>query len=268
VIGIRSVWACVALARWVIIGCLATVAVLAVAQPWWIDRSLALARYLLPLAPVVLLCISVGAIQCAEFAATRMRWHGTASNALVGAFVIALVATLWETGPFDELLRRPNSYTQHSYFQYDYRRETNLVRLGLALYPASGFWKTLAAKDAGSLTVAVAPFRYSTYEWPAPIWESESRQRVIPAFVWGTCEKQRHGEVPPAKGFHLANAVHLADAWSGFPQRVDYLAFYYGPRWPDVSPRMPHCEAWMRERLGAPAYEDGTLIAWHNPTLP
>jgi hypothetical protein len=266
ILGCRRVLASIAIARWVVVGEIFTVVALVIARPWWVDRPLAFARYLLPLTPVILLCISAGLAVCVAGAARLFRLPGTWSQRIQVVGALALVVALWLTGPFDEILRYPNSYTQHSYFQYDYRRDVNPVRLGQATFPASRFWGTLASRPPGSITVAVAPFRYSTYEWLGPPWEIESRQRVIPAFVWGTCERSRHGEVPPKSGFNLRNAVHLVDAWSGFHQRVDYLAYYRGPKWNNVSPPMPHCEAWMREHLGPPAYEDDALVVWQNPS--
>lgn len=264
-IGARRTWESVTIARWIVIGALITVLALFIAKPWWIDRSLALARYLLPLAPVVLLCACMGLMACVDAAMRLAPPPVRASHIPALIAMSACFALWWRTGPYDELLRYPNSYTQHSYFQYDYRKENNPVRIGQAAFPASTFWSTLASGKAGSVTVAVAPFRYSTYEWPAPLWEIQSRQRVIPAFVWGTCEPWRHGEVPPRQGFDLKNAVHLIDAWSGFSQQVDYLAYYKSPRWNNVSPPLPQCEAWMREHLGRPTHEDDALIVWRNP---
>jgi hypothetical protein len=232
-------------------------------KPWWVDRPLAFARYLLPIVPVLLLSLASGLSRLATALSSRAPPSvvGWLPAALAGAAVVAWLPTT----PIAETLRRPNSYTQHSYIQYDYREDRNPVRIGQALFPASAFWKTLASAPAGSLTVAVAPFRFSTYEWPAPIWEAESRQRVIPAYVWGACEKERYGEVPPGEDFPFRNAVHLAGGWYDLRQRVDYLAYYRGPRWSNVSPLMPQCEAWVRERFGRPFHEDAALIVWKNP---
>jgi hypothetical protein len=126
----------------------------------------------------------------------------------------------------------------------------------------SSFWSTLSTHPAGSVTVAVAPFRYATYEWPGPKWEEDSRQRVIPAFVWGACSGPRHGEVPPAdQRFRFRNAIHLAQPQGWPAHHVDYVAYYRGPM-TDTFEAAPECEAWMRKHLGKPVHEDAALVVW------
>jgi hypothetical protein len=164
--------------------------------------------------------------------------------------------------PLAELLERPNSYTQHSFYQRDYRIGQNPIRASLHDYPVSPFWATLSSAPPGTITVAVAPFRYSTYEWPAPLWERESRQRVIPAYLWGTCEATLHGEVPPDARFRFRNAVHVKDRDKLSSAGIDYLAFYKTTAVSGRSAPKPHCESWMREHYGAPHHEDAALVIW------
>ena len=264
-VGAHRVWTESAVARWVIGGSLLTIAILLVTKPWWVDRPLAFARYLLPLLPVILLGIARGLVVIVESVSRKAALRpGPTRLASIAAGALVLAAWL-PTTPIAETVHRPNSYTQHSWFQYDYRTDRNPVRRGLAAFPASRFWDTLAAEPPGSLAIAVAPFQYSTYEWPGPLWEQKSHQRVIPAFVWGACESKRYGEVPPGEGFRFANAVHLVDPWASPHRRVDFVAYYKGPQWDNVSPPMPACEAWARERLGPPFHEDAALVVWKRP---
>jgi Dolichyl-phosphate-mannose-protein mannosyltransferase len=264
-IGMRGVWAASPTARWVLLGSVITTAVLLVTKPWWVDRSPAFARYLLPIVPVILLSVSAGLVASADAAAELANAPQSLRTFAAVVAIAACLALWWPASPWGEILHFPNSYTEHSYFQYDYRKDRNPIRSGQAEYPSSPFWAGLAARPPGSLTIAVAPFRYSTYKWPAPIWERESRQRVIPAYLWGTCVDHRFGEVPPGRSFHFRNAVHVVDAWSGFAQRIDYLAYYRGPQWINGSLPARACEDWMRKRLGAPFFEDGALVVWKNP---
>jgi len=267
-VGAHRVWTESVLARWVIGGSLLTIAILLVTKPWWVDRPLAFARYLLPLLPVILLGIARGLVLVVE-AASRQAGLRPGATGIASIVAGALVFAAWlPTTPIAGTLHRPNSYSQHAWFQYDYRTERNPVRRGLAGFPASGFWDTLAGEPPGSLTIAVAPFQYSTYEWPGPLWEMQSRQRVIPAYLWGTCVARRYGEVPPGEGFRFANAIFLRDPWSSPYRRVDFVAYYKGPRWENVSPPLPACEAWARERFGPPFHEDEALVVWKRPDEP
>lgn len=261
-VGFRTAWSSSPVIPWILTGTALTVAALLIARPWWVDRPLAFGRYLLPLLPVILLAISAGVVRTGDAATLLLRRSRPTHGAWVLAVVPLLLLGWWQYTPYPDLLRRPNSYTQHSYFQLDYRTAKNPIRRGLPNYPASPFWAMLASAAPGTLTIAVAPFHYATFEWPAPIWERASGQRIIPAFLWGTCEKSRHGEVPPDEGFRLDNAIHVLHAQSSSAPHIDYIAYYKGPQWQDFSPHMPHCEAWMRRRFGVPYHEDPALIVW------
>ena len=265
--GWTRVWRAVAFARWASLGLALTVLSLLAARPWWVDHPLAFARYLLPAVPLLLLAVSAGVVRIADrLCATVGRGRGPAAWTLAAAG--SLVAALWLTSPTPEILRRPNSYAQDSYFQYDYREETNGARLGAEGISLSPFWATLAASPPGSLTIAVAPFRYATYEWPAAIWERESRQRVVPAYLWGTCVESRHGEVPPDRRFAFRNAVHLRDRAELARRGIDYLAYFRPKLRPGISAPLPECEAWVREHYGPPDYADDALLVWRIRALP
>jgi hypothetical protein len=122
----------------------------------------------------------------------------------------------------------------------------------------------LASAPPGTLTVAVAPFQYATYEWPAPLWERASGQRAIPAYLWGACATSRHGEVPTDARFRFRNAIHVVEPSEWRANRVDYIAYSkIPPQFMDPSP--PECEAWMRRRFGPAYYEDIGLIVWKVP---
>lgn len=264
-LGSVAIWKASPIVRWIVLGSALTFAALLASKPWWVDRPLAFARYLLPALPVILLAVSAGLVASADAATRVLGMKGRSHPAVVLAVACVAIAVWWPHSPHGEVLRTPNSYTQHSFFQYDYRVDENPIRIGLPTFPASGFWATLASFPPGSITIAVAPFRYSTYEWPAPLWERASGQRVIPAYLWGTCEPTRYGEVPPDERFHFDNAVHVANGWASAARPVQYLAFYRSPAWEGVSAPMPDCEAWLRQRFGTPFHEDEALIVWKNP---
>lgn len=260
-IGTPMVWRALPIARWMSLGIALTVLALLVTRPWWVDRPLAFARYLLPAVPLLLLFVSVGIVRAADGLQTFVR-KGGPNQLWTAVIAVPFLAACWITSPTPEILHQPNSYTQDSYFQYDYRKERNDVRVGMPTLPASAFWASLANEPAGSLRIAVAPFRYATYEWPAPLWERDSHQRVMPAYVWGTCETTRHGEVPLDGRFRFRNAAHLKERSNLLVQRIDYLAYYLTQPREAYSPPLPHCEAWVREHYGPPDYADAALLVW------
>jgi hypothetical protein len=262
IVGFTAAWKSSPIVRWIGLGIVFTAGLLAVTQPWWVDKPLALARYSLPALPIALLAISAGIVKAGDAIASRLppKVNATAWG-MTG--VVLLLAAWVTTTPYSETLRRPNSYTQHSYFQFDYREAANPVRSDLS-HPEhpSPFWADLRRHRKGSITVAVAPFRYATYEWPAPRWELESRQRVIPAYAWGWCAKSRYGEVPIHDArFRLENAVHLGEPKEWPAHGVDYVAYYKGPV-TETSAPVPLCEEQMRKWWGPPVRDDAELVVW------
>lgn len=260
--GLPTAFARSRLVRWILLGTLLTIAALVVTRPWWINQPLALGRYLLPVVPILLLAMAISLVRVGDFV---VRSFGYVRMRHPPAGVLALPVLLvfwWPTSPHPEVLVEPNSYTQHSAFQFDYREERNPVRARNHEFPGTAFWDLLASHPPGSVTVAVAPFRYASYEWPAPQWERISHQRVIPAYLWGTCESTRHGEVPDDERFSFDNAVHVRDTASLRDKGVSYLAYYKAPPRPGESAALPKCEAWVREHFGPPAFEDDVLAIW------
>ncbi len=255
-IGWSTVWRATPIARWALLGTALTCVALLVMQPWWVDRPLAFARYLLPAVPLILLFVAAGIVRAGDIALRMMR-KDEAHPAWMLAGAAALLALWVLTSPYADLLQRPNSYEQHSYFQLDYRVQHNPIRVAFDTFPISAFWTGLASAPPETITVAVAPFRYATYQWPAPLWERASRQRVIPAFLWGTCEPWLAGEVPPDRRFRFRNAVHVRDEERLAMKGVDYLAYHKIAENPQ-----PDCESWLRKRYGAPHYEDPTFVVW------
>ena len=259
--GWGTIWRALAIARWATLGLALTVLALLVTRPWWVDKPLAFGRYLLPAVPLLLLAVSAGIVRIADRLA---RPGGTDGGRVMWTLALAIpfVTACWATSPLPEILRRPNSYAEDSYFQYDYRTDVNAVRIGMATMTVSPFWAGLSSAPAGSLTVAVAPFHYATYDWPAPLWERASRQRVIPAYLWGACAEYGAGEVPPDARFAFRNGVHLKDKPGMVAHGVNYLAYYRPAARPGSMAPRPECEAWVREHYGAPDYEDDTLVVW------
>jgi hypothetical protein len=260
-IGFLHVWRASDMARWVIVGSALTVIALLLMRPWWVNVPLAFARYLLPMLPVFLLAMAVGLVVACDLVAKRAREN--VRVALPIALSLLSLALWWPTSPHPETLASPNSYTQDSYFQLDYRTEKNDVRVGWKPYPVSEYWTTLEKFPKASKTVAVAPFHYATFDWPAPLWQQASAQQVIPAFLWGTCVASRHGETPPDERFRFTNAVHASRGKEGMAERgVDYFVYQINQTPNDINPLLPQCEAWVRARFGTPHFEDKTIIVW------
>jgi hypothetical protein len=88
---------------------------------------------------------------------------------------------------------------------------------------------------------------------------------VVPAFVAGACAPPLWGEVPADARFAFRNGVHLAQGRSVLARQVDMVAFdRQGMALTQDGQRrtLPECEAWLRQHLGPPKFEDGSLLVW------
>ena len=262
-LGGARVWKEAPLARSAALGLLLTLIFLLVTRPAWIHNPLTFGRYLLPAMVVLLLAVATGA----EILASRIKskWGNAISIPILLLPVILLIIA----SPLRETMRRPNSYTLHSYFQFDYRKDHQTVRERMeARIPLSPWWGTLRKSARESMLIAVAPYYFFSPKWDAPRWERLSRQRVIPGFLSGLCVDQRDGELPEGSRFAMRNAVHLGNDAALRRKQVDLIAFQK-PYWEGhdkdrilIGADTTHCLDVLRAKYGKPAYEDDNIAVF------
>jgi hypothetical protein len=180
--GWTVIWRATAAVGWVVLGLALTCLVLLVARPWWVNQPLAFGRYLLPAVPLLLLAVAAGVVRAGD-AALREKGNDAARPAWLFALVSSLLVIWWMNAPLAELLERPNSYTQHSFYQLDYRIAQNPMRAGLHSYPVSPFWVTLSRRRLGPLPLQWHRSAMRHTNGPRRCGKRESRQRVIPALL-------------------------------------------------------------------------------------
>lgn len=267
-LGAGPVWRSGPVVRWALLGLGLTLAAVLVVRPVWVFNPLTFGRYLLPALPLLLLCVAAGLVRASDWMLARA---GLASGALLRHAMPLGMATVlatagWFTSPHPALLREPNTNTLHYYFQFDFRPNMNPVVASFDAIPLSSFWSALRSQPPGSVTVAVAPFRFDSHSWLGTAWERASGQRVMPAFLSGACGRWFFGEVPADARFSFRNGVHLSDPAALAVKHVDYVAFDRRAKVTDdqgAERKAPECEAWMQQRFGAPMFEDRDLVVWH-----
>lgn len=262
-LGGARVWKEAPLAKSALLGLLLTLILLLLSRPAWIHNPLTFGRYLLPAMVLLLLAIAAGT----ESLALRIthKWGSLMSLPvlLLPALLLIIVSPLWET------MQRPNSYTLHSYFQFDYRKDHQIVKERMeARIPLSPWWATLQKLPRESVLIAVAPFYYFSPKWDAPRWEQSGKQRVIPGFLTGLCVDRRDGELPDDSRFAMRNAVHLGNDAALQRKRVDFIAFQK-PYWERqgeapalIGADTTHCLDVLRTKFGKPAYEDDKIAVF------
>ena len=269
-IGARTVWRAFPEARTGSLGLALTAAALAISRPEWGEVPSVFGRYLMPIVPLFLLSTAVGAVAVGRAASRAWRSpHASVVGAALASGGTAVALTV--TGPLPAWSVHPTSYRLGVAFQYDFREHRNAVLDAQRAIPLSPFWRTLAAHPPGSVVVAAAPFSFESYDWDGSRWERISRQRVIPGWLTGLCVERRPGELPAGDGYRFTNAVRLADVRALRALPVDYVAWQkpWLPREQDRHVRdgddTAHCEPVLRERFGAPVYEDATVVVFRVP---
>ena len=264
--GTRVVWRAVPVARTGALGLVLTLALVMATGPMWSHLPVTVARYLLPMIPLLLLAVAAGSVRVAATLATPPPSFGRRALALLAiALPIALPAV---HSPLAPLLRHPNSETQHLVNYIDFRPERNPYLPQFEAMPLSPYWAGLAAKSPGSVRIAAAPFYFESYDWDAPRWERLSSQTVIPGYLTGLCVGQRGGELPQDPRYRFANAVHLADDADLAAKRIDYVVWQkpyrldVGGHIESIGADTASCEGILRGRFGPPSYEDSHIIVF------
>jgi hypothetical protein len=267
-VGARTVWRQLPVARTGVAGIALTLAAVTLTGPTWSHNPLTLGRYLLPFAPLLLVAAAAGSVTIAGLVAAP----GRAARNVVATLVSLIPALmLAAASPLIDMVRYSRAQSIHLLYHVDFRPDHNPYLPYMAKIPLSPFWASLAGAPHGSVRIAAAPFYFESYDWDAPRWERTSGQTVIPGFLTGLCVKARAGEVPQSPQFRFRNAVHLADPDALAAHGVDYVVWQKpfvqtGRGRPEnVGADTAHCEAALRERFGAPAFEDEHLLAFRLP---
>jgi hypothetical protein len=227
--------------------------------PLMIDHPLVLARYALPALPLLLLFVAEGLAACLE---------RIPMAPLSAALAAALAALLWWLGPMPDYFYYPNQFMGHLRFQYDYDPAHNPYVLEIPRDPVPEFYRMLAKKPPGSVTLIEAPWRIESNFNPHPWYQEIHRQKVMIGLVTPVCGVRDYGEYPAsAKGLRLRWFAHLSNVLEGKTYGADYLVMHLVPwktppqakiEWPQVGVCLPLIE----NTLGTPVYRDSEIAVF------
>ena len=240
----------------IIVGGTAAVALM---RPSWIHHPLVLARYLQPIVPLLLLFVAEGVV--AALAAVKR-------PALEVAVVTGMVGALVAVGPIPVYFYFPNQFMGHLRFQFDYDPVHNPYVTQIPREPVSEFYRQLATRAPGSLTVIEAPWRLESHFNPLPWYQQIHRQKVIIGFTTPVCGTRTFGEYPEGlPGMRMRKFAHLSALLRGETYGAAYLIVHLHPwktppsaevEWPDVAACLPLIE----ERYGEPIFRDASLVVF------
>jgi hypothetical protein len=275
-LGISSVWLCIALAAvfaigvWRLarrepgfvayVGSLIVVgtAVVAISRPAWVQHQQTFVRYVLPVVPFVLMFVAEGIV----FVVAQLRIQAIACAGAALA-VIGLAAA----GPMPGYYYFPNQLMGHELFQFDFAADHNPYAMRLDLGPVPAFYRDLATRPPGSITLIETPARLISHYLPDPWYQAIHRQNVKYALAAPLCGAEADEFPSTATGVRFRRVGRLADVLDGTTLGADYLvlrvhAWSVPPGldmpWPD----MTACAASVSERLGEPVYRDAEIVVF------
>jgi hypothetical protein len=248
----------------------------ALSRATWIHHPLVYARYLLPALPFLLLFAAEGIVALLEWrpaARGHARAHGAAAShgqAVAATGVVVVVAGLFALGPIPAFSYWPNQFYGHLRFQFDVDPAHNPYVTEVPREPVPAFYRELARRPPGSLTLVEMPWRLESNFNPHPWYQEVHRQWVRIGFVTPVCGVRTFGEYPEDRGMRMRHFTHLTALLRGETGGADYLVVHLAPwktppdaevEWPDMRTCLPRIEA----RFGAPAWQSETMRVYRLP---
>jgi len=224
----------------------------------WIQHAMTLVRYSLPMVPIVLLFAAEGLV----FVVAQLRISLLAS----GAAALA-IAGLVAAGPIPRYYYSPNQLMGHALFQFDYAPQENPYATLNELGPVPQFYRDLASRPPGSITLIETPARLISNYFPDVWYQPIHRQKLKYALAAPVCGGESDEYPYTATGTAFRRVARLGDLLDGATWGGDYLVLRLKPwsvqpgleqGWPD----MEACAAKVGAKLGAPVYRDTQIVVF------
>ena len=248
-------------AAYVLSLCIAGVATVALSHAAWIQHALTLARYSLPVVPFVLLFVAEGLV----FVVAQLRLSVVACGAAT-----LVIAGLVAAGPIPRYYYFPNQLMGHALFQLDYAPDENPYATLHELGPVPEFYRDLASRPPGSITLIETPARLHSNYLPDVWYQAIHRQNVKFALAAPVCGGESDEYPYTATGTAFRRVARLGDLLDGATWGGDYLVLRLKPwsvppgleqGWPD----MEACAAKVSAKLGEPVYRDAEIVVFALP---
>ena len=224
----------------------------------WVQHALTFVRYSLPVVPFVLLFVAEGLV----FIVAQLRL-----SVLACAAATLAVAGFVAAGPIPRYYYYPNQLMGHALFQLDYAPDKNPYATLLELGPVPEFYRDLASRPPGSITLIETPSRLISNYFPDVWYQAIHRQNIKFALAAPVCGGEADEFPYTASGTAFRRIARLGDLLDGATWGGDYLVLRLTPwsvpprleqGWPD----MQACAAKVSARLGEPVYRDEQIVVF------
>jgi hypothetical protein len=174
---------------------------------------------------------------------------------------------LFAAGPIPGESHYPNQFFGHLRYQFDYDPAHNPYVLQVPQVPPPEFYRELAKRPRGSVTLIEAPWRLESHFNALSLYQDVHHQLIRIGFTTPVCGVRDFGEYPAARtGMKMREFVQLDAVLGGDFENADYLVMHVNPgstasvppEWPDVVQCLPA----ITKRLGAPIYRDERIVVF------
>jgi hypothetical protein len=187
---------------------------------------------------------------------------------MLGAIAVAIATmVLVGAGPIPGYYYFPNQLMGHALFQFDYDAAANPYATRVELGAVPAFYRDLASRPAGSITLIEAPALLISHFIADPWYQAIHRQNLKYALLAPTCGGEADEIRSDAAGARFRSVGKLSDIVDGATWGADYLVLRMQPwseppgiamAWPD----MAACVVKVTERLGTPVYRDDAITVF------
>ncbi len=234
--------------------------VLVASRPVGIDSPMVLVRYSVTALPILLLFEARGWVGVGK---ALRHW---ARHRLTGLPLVAGCALLLGFGPLRDTYYRPNNWTNHPVFQYEYDEDGPFYR-ATEMRPARipRFYQELGRLPPGSVLILEAPWDFHSDQNPFPYYQRVHRQPMKVGLVGDRLPGPQFGL--SSAGFRFAQFVSLLDDARLRREEVAYVVFHKDlwAETPSPRPGQVNVLPWIgryHRRYGPPSYEDDWIVVF------
>lgn len=194
--------------------------VVIVSRPMWCQAGIIFFRYCLPIFPVFLLMFASGICHI-----DGMIYHKY-KQLPVNACAFAICVLLLFTGPLKETYYRPNQFTNHQLFQYDYDIDENLLKNAVAPDTISPFYSRLGLLPKESVLIVETPFYFPWRDSPYAYYQRIHKQRMSIGFMREVCGTGPQEFDRKYNGLAFKYIFHLADITTLINKNACYVVLH------------------------------------------
>lgn len=242
----------------ILVGFSLTFGLILILKVAFMQHALILARYLLPVLPLLLLSV-VSGIYVLYLRGAKSKIIKFSLHILLIGLLIGMV----RHSPTFKSIYDPQTMTRHSKIYFDFRKDKNKIKQKLEKGVVSKFWQTLSEAPYQK-NIALAPWDYLSFRTSTdiPKLEKISHQYILPGLREGFCEDGLEGEAPKNERFQFRNVAYIGDIYDLQEKGIKFIV--YQKEGGEGRHSTERCLFALKYLFGRPYYED-ELIVVHKP---